>query len=138
MSRRFERRAFLKAALSCIAFVPPAASIGCSDGVITAGRSTAPVRASRFFDESRIRAAALIGQRYLAVVAPNASDVDVDALVAPTRELLESDDDDSAALAAVRARILADFTESSTIMIDGWTFAETELHLCVLARSLVA
>lgn len=142
MSRRFERRDFLKAALSCVAFLPPVASIGCSSGSSSSPTPKATTsRAIRltdgFFDESMVGAAALIGQRYLALVAPNATDADVDALVAPTVQLLEADDDDETVLETVRTHVLADFTESATTVIDGWTFATTELHLCVLARTLV-
>lgn len=142
MSRRFERRDFLKAALSCVALLPPVASIGCSDGSSTTPTPQATTSRARrmtdgFFDETKLEAAALIGQRYLALVAPNATDADVDALVAPTVQLLEADDDDDTVLETVRTHVLADFGEASTTVVDGWTFATTELHLCVLARSLV-
>lgn len=150
MTQRLERRAFLKVALSCVAFLPSLGTVGCDgdDDASTARR--ARVASSRrlrltddFFDEAELGAAALIGQRYLDLVAPNATEDEIDELIAPTVQILEPDEDeddaknDPAALQALRARILADFMESSTTVVDGWTFANTELHLCVLARSIL-
>ncbi len=60
------------------------------------------------------------------------------ALVEPTVELIESSESDGAALEALAAGVLADFGAAATVFVDGWTFARTELDLCVLARWLAA
>lgn len=134
MSVRLQRRALLKAFLSCVAIAPAFSSIGCASESAMAGLPlTLEDSVRSYFDEREVAAGVFIGQRYLAAVAPNASDEEISALVAPTRELfLSNDGDDDAALAAVHAKVLADFAGEATTLVDGWRFSLTELHLCVL------
>lgn len=144
MKTRLERRAFLKGALSCMVSLPALTSIGCSDGeslgpedrLRSAGTQEAAVLAV-FFDEPELEAAAFVGQRFLAIVAPNASDDEIDALVAPVVELLASSDSDASALAALRAKILDDFETEATELVDGWVFSVTELRLCLLLATII-
>lgn len=143
MKTRLERRAFLKGALSCMVSLPALTTIGCGSEA-----STAPARLradgsreamalAEYFDDAELDAAAFIGQRYLAVFAPNASADEAKAIAAPVAEMITAADTDATALAKLRAKIVADFDAEATAIVDGWIFSLTELQLCVLLALIV-
>lgn len=131
MTRRIERRAFLMAAVSSLAAFAPLAQIGCTDtDTSLSRRSGAP---EGYFAEGGLESARAIGRRWLAIVAPGATEAEIRSLVAPTIARIEGAASDDDAIAVLNRRVTDDFAGGSTANVDGWTFATTELHVCVIA-----
>jgi hypothetical protein len=74
----------------------------------------------------------LLGERYLARIAPGAEPDAIADLLGPTIALLDAEDADQAAL-AVAAQVADDFAALRVTTQDGWMLSQTELHLCALA-----
>lgn len=143
MAPRLQRRAFLQAALSCVALLSPVGSVGCAR---EAAKTETPPRfrttgtredliPTDFFDDASIDDALFIGQRYLASL--DTADTNIKQQIQSTVDLIETSESDDGAIADLRARILADFGEKATALVDGWVFSVTELNLCLLIGTLV-
>lgn len=85
------------------------------------------------FFSAGLDGAKLVGERYLARVAPGADGDALARLLAPTLQILEQSADPAAAAQAAQAAVTADFTAMQIVVQDGWTFSQTEAHLCALA-----
>ena len=134
MTGRAGRRSFLLSSLGAVIALP---SIGCDEHFPktdsdTAVAPTVGQTSTAYFSNASLDSARTIGQRYLAAVAPNASSADIDALLAPTVALINAGPTDAAASAALQARVRADFGSGAILVLEGWTFATTELQLCAL------
>jgi hypothetical protein len=131
------RRALLQAALSSLVVGP---WFGCRNEAPFAGTLSPMLgMTKRYFPDGGLAEAAFLGSRYLMAVAPNASEDEIRTLVAPTTALLAASDDPDSdfALDALQAKVCGDFANDATVLVDGWHFSVTEMHLCVLAGQLV-
>lgn len=128
------RRAFLLGALSSLALASPLGAFGafgCADRDTTLSRDGT---VAAYFPDDGLEAARAIAGRWLAVAAPGATEDDLRRLVAPTQALVDASPDAESAIEALRARVRDDFGSGAIANVDGWTFALTELHLCVLVE----
>lgn len=134
MATLASRRAFLLGALSCVAVASPFGAfgaVGCADRDTTLSRDGT---VAAYFPDDGLEAARAIAARWLAVTAPGATEQDLRRLVAPTQALIDASPDAESAIAALRARVRDDFASGAIANVDGWTFALTELDLCVLVE----
>lgn len=76
--------------------------------------------------------ARLVGERYLARMAPDADGDALAALLAPTLEILEASATPAAAAQAAMTAVAADFTALELVSQDGWALSRTEAQLCAL------
>ena len=143
MTIELARRALLKGVVASFMATLPLSLVGCGDDDASTSTTPPPDGGTTdnalppvyeaYIPREQQDSARVIAQRYLAVVAPGASNDAIRALVAPTVAIAMADPDIAASVTALRAQVSSDFATGHAVNIDGWYFARTELQLCVLA-----
>ena len=91
-----------------------------------------------YFPEDSTDAIRTLGERYLEIVAPGASEDRIETLLAPTASLIEGNDA-AVVIDTLRAKVEDDFVQGNDLIVEGWVLATTELQLCALvSRTLQA
>lgn len=133
------RRAVLQAMFASFVVGLPLGTAACGDddarGDTGPAHSRATMTVGSYFADAKLAAATEIGRRWLERVKPGATLDEQRALVGATLTVTDTSDSVEQAIVALRAQVQADFGAGGDAVddVEGWTFALTELHLCVIA-----